>query len=87
LFAGRSHERAADMDDDHDYKDEDSDRDKSGKNDSLKNTIKSRKAFQMAINDKSVPPAITRLSRTSSMILLFLMALAISDYAIHYQQL
>lgn len=46
LFAGRSHERGnADMDDDSHYKDEEAERDKSGKNDSLKNTIKSRKAF------------------------------------------
>lgn len=73
------------MDEDSDYKDDDGDRDK-GKGD-IKNSIKSRKAFQMAINDKSVPPAIKRLSRIANVILLSLMALAIADYSIHYTQL
>jgi hypothetical protein len=41
----------------------------------------------MAINDKSVPPAIKRLSRTANVILLCLLALAIADYSIHYTQL
>jgi hypothetical protein len=46
LFAGRSHDRVADIDDDHDLKEDDSERgSKSDKNDSLKNSIKSRKAF------------------------------------------
>lgn len=41
----------------------------------------------MAINDKSVPPAIKRLSRIANVLLLALLALAIADYSIHYTQL
>jgi hypothetical protein len=33
--------------------------------DNLKTNIKSKKAFSMAINDKTMPPAIKRLSRTA----------------------
>ena len=50
------------LDDDHEMRDEDergSDKNKSSSGSSdMKSQIKSRKAFQMAINDKSVPPAI-----------------------------
>lgn len=66
-------------------KDDDSERDKSNKNDSLRSTIKSRKAFSMAINDKSVPPPIMRLSRIANVVLLCLLALAIVDYAIVFK--
>jgi hypothetical protein len=83
LFAGRSKDRV-ELDEDHDMKDDD-DRDKSSRGDSMKNSIKSRKAFSMAINDKSVPPAIKRLSRTANIIILYLLALAIVDYSIHYK--
>ncbi len=38
---------------------------KSGESDSLKASIKSKKAFSMAINDKTMPPAIKRLSTTA----------------------
>lgn len=88
LFAGRQNDKVADLDDDYDHKEEgDSERDRNKNNDSMKNTIKSRKAFQMAINDKAVPPAIKRLSRIANVILLVLLALAISDYSINYAQI
>jgi hypothetical protein len=38
---------------------------KSGEGDALKASIKSKKAFSMAINDKTMPPAIKRLSTTA----------------------
>ncbi len=85
LFAGRSSADKSDIDDDNDLKDEDGDREKSNKNDSLRNSIKSRKAFSMAINDKSVPAPIQRLSRITNIILLCLLAIAIVDYAIMFK--
>ena len=86
LFAGRSSERV-DMDEDQE-KDEESEREKREKNnDSFKNSIKSRKAFQMAINDRSVPPAIQRLSRIANIIILCLIAIAVVDYSIAYKLL
>lgn len=36
-----------------------------GDADSLKANIKSKKAFSMAINDKTMPPAISRLSNAA----------------------
>jgi hypothetical protein len=54
--------------------------------DSLKTSIKSKKAFSMAINDKTMPPAIKRLSRTAQIIISFLIALAIAEYALVYKQ-
>jgi hypothetical protein len=39
--------------------------DKGGEGDALKASIKSKKAFSMAINDKTMPPAIKRLSTTA----------------------
>ena len=72
------------MDDDDMMKEEEHEKDKNKGNDSLRNTIKSRKAFSMAINDKSMPSSILRLSRTANFILLCLIALAVSDYAIVY---
>ena len=56
--------------------------DKSSDGDSLKANIKSKKAFSMAINDKTMPPAIKRLSTTAQIVLLCLVAIAISEYAI-----
>jgi len=50
----------------------------------LKANIKSKKAFSMAINDKTMPPAIKRLSITAQIILLFLIGIAIAEYAILY---
>ena len=50
--------------------------------DVFKNNIKSRKALQMAINDKSTPPAIRNLKWTMNFVLLALIALAISEYTI-----
>ena len=61
------------------------DRDKEG--DQLKSNIKSKKAFSMAINDRTMPPAINRLSRTAQLILLILIALATAEYSIIYKQL
>jgi hypothetical protein len=37
-------------------------KDKNNDADSLKANIKSKKAFSMAINDRTMPPAISRLS-------------------------
>lgn len=54
--------------------------------DSLKTSIKSKKAFSMAINDRTMPPAIKRLSRTAQIIISFLIALAIAEYALVYKQ-
>jgi hypothetical protein len=72
----------SDYDDDDAMKEEDGEKDR-GKGD-LKNNIKSRKAFSMAINDKTMPSSILRLSRTANFILLCLIALAVSDYVIVY---
>lgn len=47
----------------------------------MKANIKSKKAFSMAINDKTMPPAIKRLSRTAQVILLVLIALATAEYS------
>jgi hypothetical protein len=55
-------------------------------NEQLKANIKSKKAFSMAINDKTMPPPIKRLSRTAQVIVTILIALAISEYAIIYKQ-
>ena len=60
--------------------------DKSGEADSLKASIKSQKAFSMAINDKTMPPAIKRLSTMAQIIIACLIAIAISEYAIIYKQ-
>lgn len=75
-----------------DYEMEDSQKEEDGekeknKNDSFKNSIKSRKAFSMAINDKTMPSSILRLSRVANFILLCLIALAVSDYSIVYKQI
>lgn len=50
--------------------------------DVFKNNIKSRKALQMAINDKSVPKAIRNLSMTMNIVILCLLGLAVSEFAI-----
>ena len=39
--------------------------DKNNESDSLKASIKSKKAFSIAINDKTMPPAIRKLSSTA----------------------
>jgi hypothetical protein len=59
---------------------------KSAESDSLKANIKSKKAFSMAINDKTMPPAIRRLSTGGQIIVLILIIIAIIEYAIIYQQ-
>ena len=60
--------------------------DKNNDGDSLKSSIKSKKAFSMAINDKTMPPAIKRLSSTAQIMLVFLIAIAIIEYAIIFKQ-
>ena len=50
--------------------------------DVFKNNIKSRKALQMAINDKSTPPAIRNLRMTMNLVILALLALSITEYTI-----
>ena len=44
LFAGRQNDKV-EIDEEYDHKDEESERDRNKNNDSMKNTIKSRKAF------------------------------------------
>lgn len=60
--------------------------DKNSDTDSLKANIKSKKAFSMAINDKTMPPAIKKLSTFAQIILLCLVAIAITEYAVMYKQ-
>ena len=68
-----------DEDEDEEHtKDSDRERD----SDSMATNIKSKKAFSMAINDKSMPPAIKRLSRSATFLITFLISLAIAEYAI-----
>jgi hypothetical protein len=63
-----SFESASSILDENEDEEEGSRNEKSEKNndgDSLKASIKSKKAFSMAINDKTMPPAIKRLSTTA----------------------
>lgn len=39
----------------------------------------------MAINDRTMPPAIKRLHYTAQFVLLFLVALAAAEYAVEYK--
>jgi hypothetical protein len=87
LFQQRQSERVGDLDDDDNNKDDENEKDKSNKLDQFKNNIKSRKAFSMAINDKTMPSSIMRLSRTAHFVIMCLIALAISDYAIVFKQI
>jgi hypothetical protein len=50
--------------------------------DGFKNNIKSRKALQMAINDKSVPSAIRNLRMTMNIVILCLLALSITEFIV-----
>ena len=50
--------------------------------DGLKNNIKSRKALQAAINNKSVPGAITNLRVTMNLVILCLLALSITEFVV-----
>jgi len=50
----------------------------------MKSSIKSRKAFSLAINDKNMPSSILRLSRTANLVLLCLIILAVLDYSLAY---
>lgn len=65
--AGLFGDRGGDIEKVHDDEDEDAgvvekSSEKSAESDALKANIKSKKAFSMAINDKTMPPAIKRLS-------------------------
>ncbi len=60
---------------------------KNNDGDSLKSSIKSKKAFSIAINDKTMPPAIKRLSTTAQIMLIFLIVIAVIEYAIIYKQI
>lgn len=50
--------------------------------DAFKSSIKSRKALQVAINDKSTPPAIRNLRMTMNVVVVALLALAITEFTI-----
>lgn len=71
--------------------DEEEDEEESGEKDREKDSdgittnIKSKKAFSMAINDKAMPPAIRRVSRTAQIIIAFLISLAIAEYVIVFR--
>ena len=69
-----------------DERGEDGENEKDKDSDSLKSNIKSKKAFSLAINDKTMPPPIKRLSRTAQFILVTLVAYAIAEYAILFKQ-
>lgn len=50
--------------------------------DIFKNNIKSRKALTMAINDKSTPSAIKNLRITMNLVIIFLLALSITEFTV-----
>ena len=50
-----------------------------------KANIKSKKAFSMAINDRTMPPSIKRLNRTAYFILCVLIAISVTEYSILYK--
>lgn len=87
LFSDRGGDidKVGNEDEEHEEKQKDS-QDKSGDGDALKTNIKSKKAFSMAINDKTMPPAIKRLSTAAQILMLCLVAIAIIEYAIIYKQ-
>ena len=55
-------------------------------NESFKTNIKSRKALQNAINDKTVPTAIKNLKITMNFVILSLIALSISEFVLVNKQ-
>jgi hypothetical protein len=90
--AGLFSDRGADIDkvegedEDEDQGSTEKSSEKSSDSDGLKASIKSKKAFSMAINDKTMPPAIKRLSTLAQVVLGCLIAIAITEYAIIYKQ-
>lgn len=60
---------------------------KQRESESVKHSIKSRKAFQMALSDQAMPPSIIRLNRVTNILIIFLIVLAIVDYSSVYKQL
>lgn len=85
LFAGRSAE-AVEEEKEEDDQEREKSRNRNRDGDYLKNAVKSRKAFQMALKDKTMPPAIKRLNRIANIFILALIALAIIDYSSVYRQ-
>lgn len=55
---------------------------KPGDGEGIKANIKSKKAFALAINDKTMPPAISRLSTAAQVLVLCLVSIAIIEYAV-----
>jgi len=82
LFADRATELPKIQEEEEEYEQNEGDKDK--EEDQTKANIKSKKAFSMAINDKTMPPPIKRLFRFSEFILAALIAYAITEYAILY---
>eukprot|EP00347_Sterkiella_histriomuscorum_P000937 403373955 len=84
LFSDRTAEiqKIDEEEEEHEKKEKNSDRD----TDQLKANIKSKKAFSLAINDKTMPSSIKRLSTSAQIILLFLIAISIAEYAIIFKQ-
>jgi hypothetical protein len=90
LFSGRG--ASENIDDDPDTQAGDDDQNPNAKKKNLsqgtiKNTIKSRKAFQMALTDTTMPPAIKRLSGLANVLMICLIALAVIDYSTVFKQL
>ena len=77
-------EGAAEQQDEEAKKSEEDDRKDESQSEMLKNNLKSRKTFQMAINDKTVPPSIKRLSYVANVVLLSLIGMAIAEYVLTY---
>jgi hypothetical protein len=50
------------------------------------NNIKSKKALRLALNDQAVPNAIKNLRFTMNIVIIFLLALAISEFTVISQQ-
>jgi hypothetical protein len=87
LFAGRSAEAAEDEKDEEELNAQEKAR-KSGRSegDNMRSTYKSRKAFQMALTDKTMPPAIKRLNRAANVLIIAIIALALIDYSTIFKQ-
>lgn len=50
------------------------------------NNIKTKKSLKMALNDTKLPPAIKNLRFTMNIVIVFLIALAISEFTVISQQ-
>ena len=85
LFHGRSDEAAHLQQEDEE--DTEGKEDKNKEAEQFKSSIKSKKAFSLAINDKTMPSSIKHLSNSANIILVILIVLAIAEYTIIYQHL